>query len=697
VASMLKFHISQFATAFLQLAIVAAAYSAEQPTISLDQREEVAIKAAVEKVAPSVVQIRTVGGLDSVERTALADGPTTGLVISPDGYILSSAFNFAQQPASIVVMFADGKQSPAELIATDHSRMIVLLKATNASDLPVPTMAPVAEVHPGQWAIAIGRAYRTDRANVTVGVISALNRMYGRAIQTDADVSLANYGGPLIDIRGRVLGLVVPMAPRGQNELAGAEWYDSGIGFAVPLGPLADRIAQMKKGHDLRTGLLGIGLLPKNPHSSAAELASVRPDSPAGQAGLKKGDRITEINGKPIKTQTDLRFALGAAYAGDPVRVVAMRDKDRVEKTITLAGEFAAFHHAFLGILPIRSQSEKPAIASPAKTGGLENAKQSVREPAKASQKAAAPMSDKERGILVRMVYPGSPAAESSIQTGDRVIQINDSKTNSIADAIGTVNGIASGNKVSVRILRDGNTKELSLQAASLPTILPNELPPAYAAPELTQPQAAGESRPLKLPEFRNKCQIYVPAAREAARSLAAVIWLQSPSDAKPDSTIKQWQSICDRDGILLVVPSPAESDHWERNELDYLRRLAEHIASKYQIDPNRFVAAGQGNGGSLAWVLALANRDLFHGAALIAAPLPRAVRVPQNEPTQRLSILAALPASKEAAIPVSLGLKKVAEAGYNITTVTTTNAAGQLSDDERNQLARWLDSLDRF
>jgi serine protease Do len=306
-------------------------------------------------------------------------------------------------------------------------------------------------------------------------------------------------------------------------------------------------------------------------------------------------------------------------------------------------------------------------------------------------------MSDKKRGILVRAVYPGSPAAESGIKAGDRVIQINEIKTNSFADAIGAVNSIASGNKVSVRVLRDGKTKGVSLQAAPLPTTIPSDLQPAYAASELAQPRAAGESRPLKLPEFRNNCQIYIPAVRETSRSLAALIWLQSPSDAKPEATIKQWQSICDRDGILLVVPSPAESEHWERNELDYLRRLVEHISAKYQIDPNRLVAAGQGNGGSLAWVLALANRDLFHGAAVIAAPLPRAVRVPQNEPTQRLSILAALPASKEAAVPVSLGLKKVADAGYNITTITTANAAGQLSDDERDQLARWLDSLDRF
>src|SRR5947207_6850908 len=117
----------------------------------------------------------------------------------------------------------------------------------------------------------------------------------------------------------------------------------------------------MKKGENLRPGLLGIGLTPKNPHSSPAEMAVVRPDSPAGQAGLKKGDRIVELNGKPIKTQVDLRFALGTAYGGDEVRLVAMRGKERLERTIKLAAELAPFRHAFLGLLPMRPAIEPPA------------------------------------------------------------------------------------------------------------------------------------------------------------------------------------------------------------------------------------------------------------------------------------------------------------------------------------------------
>ena len=108
-------------------------------------------------------------------------------------------------------------------------------------------------------------------------------------------------------------------------------------------------------------------LASKNAYASPAEIAGVRPDSPAGQAGFKKGDRIVEINGKPIKTQTDLRFVIGPAYGGDAVRVVAMRGGERIERTITLIGELPVFRHGFLGILPNR-----PALENASATGEKE-------------------------------------------------------------------------------------------------------------------------------------------------------------------------------------------------------------------------------------------------------------------------------------------------------------------------------------
>lgn len=667
-----------------------------QPDTSTGAREEAALTTAAENVASSVVQIRTIGGLDVVEGTVLADGPTTGLVISPDGYILSSAFNFAQKPASILVTFASGKQAPAELVATDHSRMLVLLKATGVADLPVPSFAPVNEIRVGQWATAIGRTFRADRTNVTVGIVSAVNRMFGKAIQTDADVSTTNYGGPLVDIQGRVLGILVPMAPQATSEVAGVEWYDSGIGFAVPIAPLAERIAQMKKGKDQRSGLLGIGMKPDNPHSSPAELAVVRPDSPAGKAGFKKGDKIAEFNGKPIHSQTDLRFAMGTLYGGDTVHVVAMRGDERIERDVKLIAELPAFRHAFLGVLPVR---EVPREAETEKAQGNAKDAKTLKDGKAGQDSAAATKAEQANGVIVRMVYADSPAAQAGIKPGDRLTKINESKISSVDDAIQAVNNVTAEAKVAVQLVRDEMPLELTLTAMHLPTDVPNDLPPARKpqASDATKGAPPGKTSDFKLPEFPHACRIYVPAESSPRRELGVVLWIQSSADGKPDDTIRKWQSICDRDGIIFVFPTARDADHWERIDLEYLRRLLQQVTAKYQTDSRRIVAGGVGNVGAIAWPLALAGRTTVRGVIAIAAMPPRQLQIPPNDPARRLAIFAAMPPKKDVAAAIGQSLKSAADAGYSVSTLTTNDITGNLNELNLEELARWIDTLDRF
>ncbi len=237
---------------WLAVALGAAALAAGIPDISANEtlqvREERAIKAALARVAPSVVRIETVGGLERVGQILIGTGPTTGLVVSPDGYIISSAFNFAQKPDSILVTLEGGSRHAARLVATDHSRMLVRLKVEVETKLPVPESVPSAEMRVGQWALAVGRTFEASRPNVSVGIVSALGRIWGKAIQTDAKISPNNYGGPLVDISGRVLGVLVPMSPDGSGEMAGVEWYDSGIGFAIPLEGVLRVLPKLEQG-----------------------------------------------------------------------------------------------------------------------------------------------------------------------------------------------------------------------------------------------------------------------------------------------------------------------------------------------------------------------------------------------------------------------------------------------------------------
>ena len=248
------------------LALGAAALSQDSESVQAQ-----AIKAAVQKVAPSVVQIQTSGGLDVIEATEmigsglrLGEGPTTGVIVSADGYIISSAYNFASKPTEIFVSVPGRKDRyVAKNVATDTTRMLTLLKI-ETDPLPVPAATPKKEFRVGQWALAVGRTWSAADSppSVSVGIISALDRIWGKAIQTDAKVSPVNYGGPIVDIQGRVLGILVPASPRAQDETTGHEWYDSGIGFAVPFEDILAVLPRLKLGKNLQRGYLGF--MPKS-------------------------------------------------------------------------------------------------------------------------------------------------------------------------------------------------------------------------------------------------------------------------------------------------------------------------------------------------------------------------------------------------------------------------------------------------
>jgi poly(3-hydroxybutyrate) depolymerase len=175
------------------------------------------------------------------------------------------------------------------------------------------------------------------------------------------------------------------------------------------------------------------------------------------------------------------------------------------------------------------------------------------------------------------------------------------------------------------------------------------------------------------------------------------LLWLHAPGKADPDDVIRDWQAICDRDGLILVIPASAEKDRWDRTELEYLARLMERVIGQHKIDPNRVVVYGEAGGGAMAWLLGVSGRHIIRGVATSAAPLPRQLKVPPNEPMQRLAILASIPSDSDATVQIAQGLQKFSEAGYPVTTLMGANADGQLSAAQRDELARWIDTLDRF
>ena len=213
--------------------------------------------------------------------------------------------------------------------------MLTLLKI-EAAGLPVPEPAPVAEAKVGEWALAIGKAFDPATPNMSPGVLSAKDRIWGKALQTDAKTSPFNYGGPLVDIHGRVMGVIVPLSMTSDEVMAGSEWYDSGIGFAIPIDQVTAAVERLKAGGDLHRGTLGV--VTTRPGEMFAEpvVGKVREGSPAAEAGLKVGDVIVAIDGRAVARQAEVLRALGPKYAGETAEVKVKRGDAEETFAVTL-------------------------------------------------------------------------------------------------------------------------------------------------------------------------------------------------------------------------------------------------------------------------------------------------------------------------------------------------------------------------
>jgi serine protease Do len=626
----------------------------------LEGLEEQAIRAAVAGVAPSVVKIETIGGLERVGQVLVGTGPTTGLVVAEDGYIVSSAFNFIQQPSSILVTLPGGERAAAKIVARDHARMLVLLKV-NAASLPVPVAVPRSDVAVGQWSIAVGRTFDQPEPNLSIGVISAVNRIWGKAIQTDAKISPANYGGPLVDIHGRVLGVLVPLSPQGQaSEVAGAEWYNSGIGFAVPLTEINARLESLKAGKDLHSGLLGVSLKPGDIYSLPAEIAVSQPGSPAYKAGVKAGDTIVEIDGHKIERQAQVRQVLGTRYAGDKVALVLKRGSETVTVSVELIDKLDPYQHPFLGVLPLR---------------GMAGA-----------------------GVAVRYVYPGSPAAEAGLQEGDRIVALEEA---AVADAAALRTAVANLEpkaKIKLKVQRGGETLGLELLPVTLPTEIPGELP----APWATQPAPLAEKPAagiieIKLPEETNQCLALIPDNYHPQVPHALVVVLHAPGPVDRAAFEVRWKPVCEKYGLIALAPMSAKPDKWEPTEAAFVRKTLDDVLAHYNIDPTRVVAYGHQAGGSMAYLVGLGNLDRIRAIAAIDAAPPARTRLPDNDPVNRLAFFLATAEKSAAAAAIKGVIARLEAARFPVTIVRLGEQPRDLTADELSQLFRWVDSLDRI
>lgn len=640
------------------------------------------MRAAVERVAPSVVAVETVGGLARVDQVQFGGGASTGLIVSSDGYIVTSAFAFAQKPASVLVSLADGTRLPATLVATDHSRLVSLLKVTVDRPLPTPAAVEKNDIQVGWWAIAVGRAFDVGQTNVSVGIVSAVDRIAGRVVQTDAKVSPSNYGGPLVDIRGRVMGVLTPLSPTKSAQLAGVEWYDSGIGFAVPLADVERVLPRLREGHDLQPGLMGISLEAGDLHADAPVIAACRPKSPAHEAGLKPGDRIVEIDQQPVSRQSQLLDEINRRYAGDRLRMVIIRGEERLERELELVDHLDPYQRAFLGILPRRSE-----VVTAAKEASVPDGSKDASEKDRAPAQPA--------GVAIRFVYPDSPAAEAGLQPGDVIVSLSAKPVNSRDDLMEIAAAAEVGQSTSIEIRRGDQSLKHNFVWHTVPEEVPGELPPEDKADPLEAKRPATGKTSLKVAEFKNDSMVYVPENYTTGTGHALVVWLRAADAASDDDALlSRWKERCRRGGVILFAPRPAETSGWQRDDFEFIRKAVEQLRTTYDLDMSRVVAAGGERGGALAYALAFHWRDVVRGVLAIQAQ-PGGAPL-DNDPVYRLDFYLTTNARARFADDTARLIEALRERKYAVTVREQAEPTGDLTDDEAAEFLRWLDSLDK-
>jgi serine protease Do len=366
----------------------------------------------------------------------------SGFVIDRDGYILTNN-HVVENADEIIVRFSNEKEYEAKVVGRDPKTDVALIKIEDSNKLPVVDLGDSDSLQVGEWVIAIGNPFGVGQT-VTAGIVSAKGREIGAGpydnfIQTDASINPGNSGGPLFNVKGEVVGINTAIySPSGGNV---------GIGFAIPVNIVKNMLAQLKDEGTVTRGWLGVMIQPITKElaeafgldsEDGALVADVVEDSPADEAGIKKGDVITHFDGKKIGKMRDLTSIVASTPVGSKVRVGVVRGGKKKQLNVKiekLEEDKASVEDAGSGeaLFGMSVQEITPELA---RRLDLEVAS----------------------GVLVSNVERGSVADEGGLRRGDIIMEINMKRVNDMADYRRATKGIDKGDAVLFLILRGGNT-----------------------------------------------------------------------------------------------------------------------------------------------------------------------------------------------------------------------------------------------
>ncbi|MFN3815585.1 trypsin-like peptidase domain-containing protein [Brevundimonas sp.] len=424
----------------LSLTTAGAAWAQMSPQMPYDaERGVFTFAAGIEPSLPAVVAITTLGAGGGPSRGD--DGPKeisggSGVIIDAAGGVIITNHHVIENGTAFRVDLLDGRSYRAELLGADRATDIAVLRIT-APDLTQVNMAPAGTLRSGDLAFAVGYPLGLDQT-LTMGVISGLGRSgLGDAvedyIQTDAAVNAGNSGGPLLDSRGRLIGINTAILSGG---FGGG---NDGIAFAVPINIMrfvTDQILTTGEVVRGETGATVSSLTPRRAEQMGLEIGrgavveDVVPGSPADRAGLRRGDVITALDDRMVSNGGTVQAMTGIARPGTTLEATYLRDGRSLETIVTV------------------QRPDGPVIA----LGGAGLSAHGAR------------FADSEGGVLVRAVEAGSPAAQAGLVAGDVVTRAGSATVRSAADLERALSGAR--REIAVTVTRGGETATVTLPSA---------------------------------------------------------------------------------------------------------------------------------------------------------------------------------------------------------------------------------------
>ena len=392
------------------------------------------------------------------QQPELEHGIGSGVIISPDGYIVTND-HVVDGAKDIKVTLHDRRVLNGHVVGVDKLTDLAVVKV-NARDLPAISWGDSSKLEPGETVLAFGSPFGYFQFSVTRGIVSAVDRPNpysdnarkpGGYIQTDAAINPGNSGGPLVNAHGELVGI--------NTFIISNSGSFAGAGFAIPSRMAHAISTQIIEHGKVEHGYVGIAMNDVTPanakffnlqNASGAIVAQVTPDSPASHAGLKQGDVITTLNGQQIVNSSALQVAVSELSPGTTISLGVLRDGKPTNVEVKIGTYGGDHQEVAANDGDGGSQTGKLGLA----VGDLtQDVRQQLQIP------------DNVQGAVVENVRPASPADDAGLQRGDVILQVNRKPTGSANQFAGQIRGNENGGDLLLLVWSKGNASYRTMHA----------------------------------------------------------------------------------------------------------------------------------------------------------------------------------------------------------------------------------------